>query len=77
MKKLNKLLTIILGFFIMSCDNDNDPVTITVTPPATYSFDRDGQTTVSYSGQSSRLEMAGELSVWLNTPTKTAARFCY
>jgi hypothetical protein len=42
-----------------------------VTPPATYAFDRDGTTTVSYGGQSSRLEMAGELSVWLNTPTKT------
>ena len=71
MKKTHKLLILFFGLFLTACDNDTDPVTITVTPPATYSFDRGGQTTISYSGQSSRLEMAGELSVWLNTPIKS------
>ena len=70
MLKLHNLLTIILGGLFISCDNNNDPITISVTPPETYSFERGDQTTVSYGGQSSRLEMAGELSVWLNTPIK-------
>ena len=60
-----------MGIIFIACDDSTGPVSITVTPPATYAFDRDGTTTVSYGGQSSRLEMAGELSVWLNTPTKT------
>ena len=71
MKNLNKILVLFLGVIFIACNETTDPVSITVTPPATYAFDRDGTTTVSYGGQSSRLEMAGELSVWLNTPTKT------
>jgi len=71
MKNLKKIWVLFLGIIFIACDDSTDPVSITVTPPATYAFDRDGTTTVSYSGQSSRLEMAGELSVWLNTPTKT------
>ena len=71
MKNLNKILVLFLGVIFIACDETTDPVSITVTPPATYAFERDGTTTVSYGGQSSRLEMAGELSVWLNTPTKT------
>ena len=71
MKNLKKIWVLFLGIIFIACDDTTDPVSITVTPPATYAFDRDGTTTVSYGGQSSRLEMAGELSVWLNTPTKT------
>ena len=71
MKNLKKIWVLFLGIIFIACDDSTDPVSITVTPPATYAFDRDGTTTVSYGGQSSRLEMAGELSVWLNTPTKT------
>ena len=71
MRNLNKILVLFLGVIFIACDETTDPVSITVTPPATYAFERDGTTTVSYGGQSSRLEMAGELSVWLNTPTKT------
>ena len=71
MKKLQSLLIVIFCFIFISCDDENEQVTVTVTAPNTYSFERNGQTTVSYSGQSSRLEMAGELSVWLNTPIKS------
>ena len=71
MRNLNKILVLFLGVIFIACEETTDPVSITVTPPATYAFERDGTTTVSYGGQSSRLEMAGELSVWLNTPTKT------
>ena len=73
MKNFKLILIMFLGTFLFACEDEVvDPI-ITVTPPATYTFERGGQTTVSYSGQSARLEMAGELSVWLNTPTKTAA----
>jgi len=72
MKHLKYLCALILATIFIGCENNNDEeANITVTPPAIYSFERDGQTTVSYSGQSTRLEMAGELSVWLNTEFKT------
>ena len=71
MKTKNIYYHIIVALIIFSCEDTADPVSITVEPPTTYSFERDGQTTVSYSGQSARLEMAGELSVWLNTPIKS------
>ena len=72
MKNLNSLWLLVLGFVIIGCDNETEePATITVTPPATYSFERNGATTVSYSGQSARLEMAAELSSYLNNEAKT------
>ena len=73
MKNFKQLLIMFLGIFLVSCDDEPDPVTLTVTPPATYTFERGGQSSVSYSGQSARLEMAAELGTWLNTPIKTAA----
>ena len=73
MRNLNSLCFLVLSFIIIGCDNETEePATITVTPPATYSFERNGASTVSYSGQSARLEMAAELGTGLNTPTKTA-----
>ena len=76
MKNFKHLLVMFLGIFLVACDDDPDEVVdpvITVTPPATYAFERDGASTVSFSGQSARLEMAAELGTWLNTPIKTAA----
>ena len=76
MKNFKHLLVMFLGIFLVACDDDPDEVVdpvITVTPPATYAFERDGASTVSFSGQSARLEMAAELGTWLNTPMKTAA----
>lgn len=45
---------------VSSCDNndDNGP---SVEAPATYAFMRDGQSTVSFSGQTARIQMATEL----------------
>ena len=63
-----------LGIFLFACEDDTEEVVeVVVTPPATYAFERNGQSTVSFSGQSARLEMAAELGTWLNTPMKTAA----
>ncbi|WP_405377236.1 DUF4856 domain-containing protein [Nonlabens sp. Asnod3-A02] len=44
-----------------SCDSDDDVATIAVETPATYSFQRNSATTVSYSGQSTRIAMAEEI----------------
>lgn len=53
------LLSIVwIGF---SCDSDNvDPK---INTPATYNFERDGQSTVSFSGQTTRINMADELTI--------------
>ncbi len=44
---------------VSSCDNDDNKPS--VEAPATYSFMRDGQSTVSFSGQTARIQMATEL----------------
>ncbi len=74
MKNLKQILVMFLGIFLFACEDDTEEVVeVVVTPPATYAFERNGQSTVSFSGQSARLEMAAELGTWLNTPMKTAA----
>ena len=72
MKKLFFYLTI-SSLFFMSCDKDDDPI---VDPeptvaPATYTFLRDGVTTVSYSGQSTRIAMGQEFISALKDESKT------
>lgn len=76
MKKLLLFLTISSLLFV-SCDpnEDNDPID-TPEPtlaPATYNFARDGATTVSYSGQSTRIAMGQEFVSALKDETKTEA----
>ena len=74
MKNLKQILVMFLGIFFFACEDDTEEVVeVVVTPPATYAFERNGQSTVSFSGQSARLEMAAELGTWLKTPMKTAA----
>jgi len=72
MKKLFFYLTI-SSLFFMSCDKDDDP---RVDPeptvaPATYTFLRDGVTTVYYSGQSTRIAMGQEFISALKDESKT------
>jgi hypothetical protein len=72
MKKL--LFLTITSLFFMSCDPDNDNPIVPVEPtvaPANYSFLRDGVTTVSYSGQSTRIAMGQEFVSALKDETKT------
>ena len=69
----------IAGLFFVSCSDDNDngiPVdpNPTVTAPATYVFERGGNTTVSFSGQTTRIKMAEELISALKDPTATEAQ---
>lgn len=57
------LLLSLLATFLFSCDitdNDSDD-TADLEVPATYEFTRNGESTVSFSGQTTRIKMADEL----------------
>ncbi len=53
-------LFILLVFILFSCNNEEDPKP-SVEAPTTYSFERNGQTTISFSGQTTRIQMGEEL----------------
>ncbi len=59
MKKLTNLL-IVLTFIVVSC-SEEEKEDNNIVAPASYSFERDGESTVSYSGQTIRIGMAEEL----------------
>ncbi len=65
----------IAGLFFVSCSDDNnipDDPNPEVIAPATYKFERNGSTSVSYSGQTTRIKMAEELiSALKNDPSST------
>ncbi len=77
MKKL--VLTLCVATALFSCSSDdNDTIVIEdgngVTAPDTYTFERNGSTTVSYSGQTDRILMAEELISGLKNTSFTAAQ---
>ena len=70
----NTIFLLVLATTIFSCDSNNEPDHVDPEPtvaPATYSFLRDGVTTVSYSGQSTRIAMGQEFVSALKDETKT------
>lgn len=62
---MSKFLSLLFfsSLLCVSCSSDDDtpPVDTSVDVPLTYSFERDGVSTVSFSGQTTRILMAGEL----------------
>lgn len=67
---LRNLCIIAFPLFIISCGSDDDgnlPVEITV--PDNYEFLRDGMSTVSFSGQTTRLNQVDEIYLALNSNT--------
>lgn len=58
-----------LSLVISACDvNDsNDGEDSTIDPPDTYEFTRDGESTVSYPGQTDRLKMVEEMKAYIAT----------
>jgi len=58
---------------ISSCDMFDDDHNDHVHAPDTYSFERDGVSTVSFPGQTARLNMAEEIYNALKNPSKTEA----
>ncbi|MEM6344648.1 MAG: DUF4856 domain-containing protein [Bacteroidota bacterium] len=58
---MNRFLPVALLFAVIFTACDKTPE-IMIDNPATYAFSRDGQSTVSFSGQTARIQMAGELA---------------
>ncbi len=63
MNKNKIILALFIGFSIslVSC-GDDDGGTISIAEPETYVFERDGESTVSFSGQTTRILMAEEIA---------------
>lgn len=78
MKRVLFTLAISSVVFLTSCSSDDDATgtemeeTIVIDNPASYTFDRNGETTVSYGGQTTRILMAQELLGAFTTNTNTA-----
>lgn len=58
MKRIALIITAWVTLLISGCDNTPE---IMIDEPATYAFERDGQSTVAFSGQTTRIQMAQEL----------------
>ncbi len=72
MKKIALSVLVVAGIFT-SCSKDDNTDNNQVTAPTTYEFTRDGESTVSFSGQTTRIAMTTELSTALKDNTKTEA----
>lgn len=73
LKFLNSILSLVLVGFVFSCSDDDNDYPVTPDAPVTYKFERNGASTVSYSGQTTRLNQADELYSALNSSTSTEA----
>ncbi len=61
MTNLKPIIALIFSITLLSCSNDDDTNEIIVNNPINYTFERDGNSTVAFSGQSTRIGMATEL----------------
>ena len=69
-----KSLILSLALFVYSCDNDdndNDNGGNNIVAPTSYEFSRNGESSVSFSGQTTRLTQAEELYAALNSSEAT------
>ena len=64
-----------LAIFVFSCDSDDDDNQggNTIVAPSSYEFTRNGASTVSFGGQTTRLTQAEELYSALNSNESTAS----
>jgi len=60
--KFNKYFLLLAIIVMSACSDDDEDVTQAIETPDTYVFERDGQSTVSFSGQTTRIQMAEELA---------------
>jgi hypothetical protein len=68
------LLSIGCVVSLMACSNtETDPQIIETVAPATYSFERSGASSVSFGGQTTRIEMGGEFVSALKSTSETVA----
>tara|TARA_B100001250_G_scaffold334074_1_gene299868 strand:+ start:8896 stop:10035 length:1140 start_codon:yes stop_codon:yes gene_type:complete len=76
MKTKNTIKGLLLSSIVIlgACSkNDDQPVSCTVTTPDSYIYNVDGANTVSYGGQTARLDMAAEMMSALSAETTTEA----
>lgn len=71
---LRYLFLLAFPLFIISCDSDDEEIAIEITVPANYEFLRDGVSTVSFSGQTTRLKQVDEIYGALNSDSFTEAQ---
>ncbi len=64
-------LLLLLLFSLSSCEDDVITPAVSLEVPATYSFDRNGQSTVNFSGQTTRIAMSEEFVAALSNPENT------
>lgn len=62
MKLSNLLLPALLAIALVSCDVTDSDTTTDIETPETYEFTRNGESTVSFTGQTTRIQMAMELN---------------
>jgi hypothetical protein len=72
-KNLIKVTLLSLVIVLSSCSKNDDvtPISCTVETPTEYSYLIDGNSTVSYGGQTARLQMASELGSAASSETTT------
>jgi len=70
MKKVLLTALSVAALVFASCSNDSENE-ISYTTPTTYSFERNGVTSVSFSGQTTRIQMGDEFVSVLKTTTET------
>lgn len=69
--KFSKIyIGLLFGAILMSCSDDENN-TPSIDAPETYAFTRDGASSVSFSGQTTRIAMSHEFSSALTTETNT------
>jgi hypothetical protein len=73
MKRILSMVAVAAAL-MTSCSNDDDNNSTQIETPATYVFTRDGSSTVSFSGQTTRIAMAGELVSALSDNTNAATQ---
>lgn len=60
-KNILTITSILFSSFLMSCGEEDPTPSIVIDEPSTYTFTRDGVSTVSFSGQTTRIAMAEEI----------------
>jgi hypothetical protein len=71
---LRYLFILAFPLFIISCDSNDEDVAIEIIVPTNYDFLRDGMSTVSFSGQTTRLNQVDEIYSALNSNTYSEAQ---
>lgn len=71
---LRYLFILAFPLFIISCDSNDEDVAIEIIIPTNYDFLRDGMSTVSFSGQTTRLNQVDEIYSALNSNTYSEAQ---